>query len=119
MPTAGLIASQNIATKLVRTTATSGTNPYENLGLVQDCGDGSPIIIILPPSDGYGTATTVAGCPATVNQSHRVRRHLDADSLIARSLPERHLAGTPRNSTRPLSPTPLAPSPAATPGWDP
>ncbi len=39
---------------------------FEDLGLVADCGDGNPIIIMLPPStaaNGYDSGTFIAGCP--------------------------------------------------------
>ena len=41
----------------------SGSNSNGNLGLVEDCGDGNPIIIIVPPSQGEFMGTSLAGCP--------------------------------------------------------
>jgi hypothetical protein len=41
----------------------SGSNS-DNLGLSQDCGSGNPVIVSVPPADGYDPGTYISGCPA-------------------------------------------------------
>jgi len=68
--TAGLLAlaqrsKTNAAGMLIARANSSGSggNSNGNLGLVEDCGDGNPIIIIVPPSQGEFMGTSLAGCP--------------------------------------------------------
>ncbi len=45
----------------------TSTSTFEDLGLAADCGDGNPIIVMLPPSSAandYGSGTFIAGCPS-------------------------------------------------------
>ena len=58
----GRLAKRALVKLGTRPQTGSGTTSLENLGLVVDCGDGNPVIIMMPPSNEYGSGTLVGGC---------------------------------------------------------